>query len=230
MNTLDSILAKAKEAAANLPVPAAVGSTPAVYTGGGGISIDTVLDSSGVSVDSYLQVDAPGIKLSKDWQGFIDDFEAILDLTEVVPFRGARGSIGNQTTYLKTYDGVNEARLGIPFAQASANLRAQAGSNFTEYAGFELPFELVNDAEDPKKKGKTIEAGQRVGLTTSPTGSTPAQSFLRKLRSAGLMTSVIKVKVSHVLKQKAGVKDWGVCDLELLDIVVDNRPDYLKAA
>lgn len=224
---LDDVLAKAQAASANL-VPlgnpgGAAGLLATAGFGGGAMtsynmSQDSFLAANGMEVDSYIQVKDAGIKLSKDWGGYIDEFEATIDLQDVAFFMGIRKEVGTVVTYAKTYDGLTTVK-GEPFAQIVEQFKRESQKPADPYRGADIPMTLVSDYADPKDAKKVLEAGKVVGLSTSITGFKPWASFHRKIVAAGFGNAVIKVKITHEARKNAANQDYGVCQFELLEVV-----------
>lgn len=224
MSNLDDILNKAKEQAANLPAPAAPLTPALTPISGGGVpaaynmSEDAFLNPGGMEVESYVQVKDAGIKLSKDWQGYIDEFEAEIDLSDVQFFMGIRKEVGSQVTYAKSYDGVSTTR-GEPFAQIVEQFRRDSQKPADPYRGADIPMTLTEAYKDPKDAKKSFDAGTVVGLSTSITGFKPWANFHRRLKNAGFGNARIKVKVKHSPRRNAAGQDYGVCEYELIEVL-----------
>lgn len=181
------------------------------------MSQDAFLNPGGMECDSYVQVKEGGIKLDKDWTGFLDEFEAIVDLADVQYFYGIRKEVGNNVSYAKTYDGVTTPK-GENFAQIVAEFKATSQKPADTYRGADIPLELTQGYKDPKGKGE-MEAGQIVGLTTSITGFKPWASFARKMAAAGLDKGQVKIKVTHSARKNAANQAYGVCEFDIVEVV-----------
>ena len=225
MSNLDAILAQAKaqstalapvDGGASVPLPALTPVTGGAVTAYN-MSEDAFLNPGGMECDSYIQVKPEGIKLSKDWQGLIDDFEAILDLGDIQYFMGIRKEVGSTVTYAKTYDGVSTPR-GENFAQVVAEFKQSSQKPADTYRGADIPLELVGNHEAPKGKGTNFEAGQIVGLTTSITGFKPFATFVKKLKQAGI-TGRVHVKCSHSPRKNAANQDYGVIEWDVVQVL-----------
>ena len=88
MGKLDDVLAAAKAGAADQGAGTALVQTSG-STGGSNLpatnmSTEAFLNGGGMDVDGYVAVNEFGIRLNKNWKGFLDDFEATIDLSEVV--------------------------------------------------------------------------------------------------------------------------------------------------
>lgn len=230
MSDIDAILAAAKNSAANLPAAAPLTPALAPVAGAGlpAMSFDMDMENfftpSGMEVQSYIQVKDAGIKLSKDWgpTSYIDEFEAEIDLTEVAPFYGIRKEVGSNVTYAKTYNGKTTTR-GEPFAQVCAQFKLESQKPADPYRGADIPMTLTQDYADAKDKSKKLDAGTRVGLSTSITGFKPWATFFKRLLDAGQGSATIRVKVKHSARRNAANQDYGVCEFELLEIVGADR-------
>jgi hypothetical protein len=225
LSNLDAILAAAKaQSTALTPVAGAAAPLPALAPTGGSavaynMSADAFLNPGGMECDSYIQVKDAGIKLNKDWGGYIDEFDAILDMRDVQFFMGIRKEVGSTVTYVKSYDGVTTSR-GENFAQVVEEFKRTSQKPADTYRGADIPLTLVADVAPPKgKSGATYTAGQVVGLTTSITGFKPFAAFARKLQSAGLMNQQLKVKVKHSARKNAANQDYGVCEFDVIEVL-----------
>lgn len=210
--SLQNILDQAKTAATALtPVAPAAFAAPAAFqapTALAAPSMDAFENAGGLSVEHFLGVPAAGIKIGKDMKGALDELIVDIDFSEVMPFWGIRKTVGQTTTYAKSYNGATTVR-GENFAGVAAEFAA-ADPRATPYPGADIPCTLVEDVADPKDKARTFPAGTRVGYTTSVTGFAPFNTFFKKLKAAGLHTGTLRVKLIHEVKQKQGVQDWGV--------------------
>jgi hypothetical protein len=226
LSNLDAILAAAKNQAANLPaVPAAaaagvpaIGPNGAVPSTGYNMSMDAFLNPGGMECESYVQVKEGGIKLSKDWVGFIDEFDAILNLSEVQFFIGIRKEVGSQVTYAKSYDGQTTSR-GENFAAVVEEFKRTSQKPADTYRGADIPLTLLAGIADPKGKGPALEADAIVGLTTSITGFKPFAAFAKKLQQAGLGNTPVKVRVKHAARKNAQNQAYGVCEFDVLEVI-----------
>ena len=227
---LDNILAAARTQATELQ-PLAGAPLPAVTPLGGSggavasynMSEDAFLNPGGMECDTYIQVKDAGIKLNKDWDGFLDDFEAIIDLQDVQYFMGIRKEVGSNVSYAKSYDGVSTSR-GENFAQVVEEFKRTSQKPADTYRGADIPMTLVGDYKDPKDKGTTkprYTDGQVVGLTTSITGFKPWANFARKLKNAGLGATQIKIKikVTHSPRRNAQGQAYGVCEFDVVEVL-----------
>jgi hypothetical protein len=230
VSKLDDILAAAREGAANLPALSNDAGTSVAQTGTAGtaLSMDNLANSGGMDVETFVTVNFFGIRLSKDWVGFIDEFEGNIDLRDVAAFMGIQKTVGKNVEYFKTYDGSTSSR-GESWRQVVEDCKATSQKEAAPYPGADIPITLTAGYADPKDAKKAFEADTVVGLTTSITGFKPWKSFYKKLQQAGLNTSTIKVKISHSPRKNAAGQEYGVYEFELLDIVDDNRPAALTA-
>jgi len=168
--------------------------------------------------ETYMQVKDAGIKLNKDWGGYIEEFEAFLTASEVQNFMGVRKEVGTQTTYAKSYDGITTNR-GEVFAQVVEEFRRTSQKPADPYPGFDIPLTLAGEYADPRDKKKSYGPGTVVGLSTSITGYKPAAAFLKKVRAAGLWDRQLKVKVRGVPRQNNAGQPYGVCEFDLIEVV-----------
>lgn len=227
MSALEDVLAAAKNAAPGTAV-AAIAQTPALTQTGGAVtsfstSEDAFLNAGGMTVDTYINVTPFGIRLNKEWGGQLDSFEATIDMNDVKFFWGVQKTIGKSVEYAKSYDGVSTIK-GENFQNVIGDFQRLSDKKADPYPGADLPFNLANDYADPKDAKKVYNADQVAGWTTSITGFKPWQAFHKKIKAAGLGTSVLKLKVSHAPRKNNAGQEYGVLEFDLLEIVQDNRP------
>lgn len=228
LSNLDQILKAAQEqSAALVPMaPAGVPPLPTLAPGGGtavayNMSADAFLNPGGMECDSYIQVKDAGFKLNKEWTGYIDEFEAILDMREVQFFMGIRKEVGSNVSYAKSYDGISTPR-GENFAAVVQDFKNSSQKPADVYRGADIPLELAADYADPKNKAKSYTAGQILGLTTSITGFKPFATFARKLNAGGLMETRLRVKVTCSARQNAAGQGYGVAEFDVIEVL--DRP------
>lgn len=227
MSNLDDIVAQAQANANQLtvvdpatPLPTTIPQTStAVYD----MSDDAFLNRGGMSVDGYVAVKPAGIRLDKDWAGHIDDFEAVIDMNDVRFFMGIQKTIGTNVTYAKSYDGKTTS-VGENFQQIVAEFKRDSQKKADPYPGADIPMTIMQKYADPKDAKRAIDPETTLGLTTSITGFKPWQAFHRKVKTAGLDTSVLKVKVTHSPRKNAAGQEYGVCEFDLIEVVNDTRP------
>lgn len=229
MSNIDEVLAAAKAKSAEVvPLAAPAAQAPAPVNAAlpsYNMSAEAFLNPGGMEVKSYVQVKDAGIKLDKAWQGYIDEFEAVIDLNDVQFFMGIRKEVGSTVTYAKTYDGVSTPR-GENFALLVEQFKRESQKPADTYRGADIPMILTASTTDPKDKSKVLDEGDVVGLSTSITGFKPWASFHRKLVQAGQGQAVVKVMVKHSARKNAANQDYGVCEFELLEIL---QPDSVAA-
>lgn len=226
MSNLDALLAAAKDKAADmtnsLPAVAGGAGVPVAASVGGGVTYnmneDAFLNPGGMEVSSYISIKDAGIKLSKDWNGYIDEFEALIDMREVQYFMGIRKEVGNNVSYAKTYDGVSTPR-GENFAAVVAEFQRTSQKPADVYRGADIPMEVLTDIADPKGKGPVIEAGTTVGLSTSITGFKPFAAFAKKVKLAGLGEKQLRIKVTHEPRKNANNQAYGICQFDVIEVV-----------
>lgn len=216
MSTIDEVMKKAQEQANNLPAPVAFpAAPPAVSQTSYNMDLDSFLNRGGMEVEGYIQVKDAGIRLHKDWSGYIDEFDVTIDLSEVITFIGIRKEVGKQVTYAKTYDGRTTTR-GENFSEIVAKFKAESQKPADPYPGFDIPMTLTKDYADPKDPKKVIEEGATLGLSTSITGYKPFASFMKRLVKAGMRDATVTVRVKHSPRKNSANQEYGVCEFELL--------------
>lgn len=220
---LDEILAAAKEGAANLPATQAqTGGTALTQTStpSTNMSTEAFLNGGGMDVEGYVAVNEFGIRLIKDWKGFLDSFEGIIDLSEVTYFKGIQKTIGKQVDYAKTYDGVTTAK-GESWEAIKAEYARDSQKPASPYDGAEIPVTLTQGYESGKAGDKAVEADVTLGITTSVTAFKPWQRFHKKLAKAGLIDARIKVKITHAPRKNTAGQEYGVYEFEVLEVLED---------
>lgn len=211
---LSRVLDQAAEAAANAPAPTqnalvpSNGNLPAAARP----SIDSLVDSAGITVDAYLTLKYEGFRLG-DNKTLFSEFVAFLDLDEVVPISQVRATSGGQTTFLKSYDG-NMTPQGQNFQQAIESLRARSDKLDGPYTTSEIPLTV---AEDFKVGSETIKAGTVIGTTPPQTGVKFFAKFIRELREQGLEGQRVKVRIVHTPQTNRNNNEWGVVTFELIE-------------
>jgi hypothetical protein len=221
VSKLDDILAAAKSGAENLPAttPQTGGSTALTQTSTSGtdMSTEAFLNSGGMDVEGYVNVNEFGIRLNKEWKGFLDSFEATIDLADVVYFKGIQKTIGKNVEYAKTYNGITTSK-GENWEAIKAEYMRDSQKPASPYDGAEIPVTLTQGYDDGKG-GKPVEADTTLGITTSITAFKPWQRFHKKLAKAGLIEGRVKVKITAVPRRNAGGQDYGVYDFEVLEVL-----------
>jgi hypothetical protein len=186
-------------------------------------SIQNMLDNAGITVDEYVYPDKAGCKISKDMKGYLDDFEAIIDMSEVIAISSFSSELGGNTTFVKSYDGVT-AQGGGNYQLELARLSRRAGSkNRGPTDTVEIPMELSVDVKDPKST-LTFDAGTLVGLTPSPTGVKEFNKLLKTLAKIDPNLTVEgRVHVKCVNKERTNTNGntWGVIAFELIAVLDD---------
>lgn len=221
-SALDRVMGQAEQAASNFSPPSLQEQgTALTQTSAPGAlakpSMQQFAEAGGMTVDVYLRPAEAGFQIGDETKKFIDDFEAELDMNEVIPIYSARGEAGGNTKFIKSYDGVTTPN-GQNFQQALAHLEATTKCSGV-YQTAEIPVELPEDVKFPD--GVVIKAGTRVGITPSVTGFKEFQSFVRTLTKAGLQDAVVKVKIKHLLRTNRNNNKWGVAQFELVEKIRD---------
>lgn len=223
MDNLDAVMNQAAAAAANhqppvevnLPAEAPRSAPPAAP------SVGNILQNSGIIVDEYVYPDKAGLKISKDMKGYLDDFEATINMADVVPIISFSSELNGNTTYVKSYDGQTSPGGGN-FALECQRLERRPGSkNRGPYDTVEIPLVLTKDVKDPKS-ALTFDEGTEIGLTPSPTGVKEFAKFLKtlaKTNPALTSSGVVKVKVINKQRTNRNGNEWGVIEFELLGVV-----------
>lgn len=223
---IDDAVAAAEAAAQNMgeaQVPATQNGGTALAPASGGavdMGVTSFLKSGGISPDKWIQVKDTGMKLDKNEKATIDEFEGVIDFSNVKLFQGLRIALpGNKYEYIKTYDGRTESKSGQNWAAAIADGNNRAIAQNNPYRGADIL--IVLDAAVTQGK-TTIPAETKLGYTTSITGFAPFQSFLASLIEAGevsvgqdgmTLSGEVRVKVTHETKSNSDY-EWGILTFE----------------
>ena len=224
-SALSRVMGQAEQAArdftpsdANLPAVQQGGRALTPSSGGSRPSLDSMMDSSGISVDGYLVLKYEGFRYG-ELKGLFDNVVASIDMTQVVPIYQARGNKSGTTTFIKSYDGETTPD-GQSFALALKHLKDNSDVVTGPYQTSEIPLTVLEDVQVGKD---TIPAGTKIGTTPPITGVKFFSAFLKTLRERGLMTSTVKVNVKHLPQTNSKRNEWGVADFELLGVVEDEE-------
>lgn len=221
---IDNLVAEADAAAQQL-APAqpatALAPTSQQTTAMAAPSLDSFIDSGGMSVDGYIRMKADGFKIGDDMQGLVDDPIVVeIDMSEVTPIYSFRSEVGGNTKFIKSYNG-STTPDGASFQAACAAAERQPGAKTSGvYQTVELPFTLLEALDDPKKGSSvSFPAGFRVGYTPSVTGFKPFQAFCKQLRSVNpdLLRQTLKVRLVHKKRVNSAKNEWGVFEFELAE-------------
>lgn len=177
------------------------------------------LDSGTLDVDGFIQPKFEGLSLKMQdtdlLKGAASIFEEIVARINVgedtAVFLGAK--YGNKpTTYIKTFDGVNEARGGKwDAALAKAKL---ADPNVYTYKGADIKFTVHEVVKDIKGK-EVLPVGTTLGHSSTPTGLKNLKKFTKAVKDAGLTDQDVIVKITNEPRSADG-NNWGVLVLELV--------------
>lgn len=159
-----------------------------------------------LDVDAFLKITYPGISVGDDTAMF-DTIKVKIRPSEVVPHKAVRWTVGNNTSYRKSYDGQREAKTGAPWKAIVAEAMRLDPKCTGDYDSADVPFTLLEPLK--LKKGEVLEAGKRLGYTTSITGMKPFRAFTKEVllkhdRDADLIGTLV-----HEPRTKDGNR-WGV--------------------
>lgn len=218
---MSSAVQKAIQAAKEQATNAVVASTPqqnavASYVAPQKKTLDDL--DTGLQVDGFIQPKYDGMKLKMSDEELnkgttiIEEMYVITNLSfDATVFTGAK--YGNTpTVYIKTYDGVKEARGGS-WAEAFAKAKL-ADPTVYEYNGADVEFTVAEDIKD--LKGKVVaKKGQKIGHTTTPTGLKNFKKLIKQAEQKNLKSEDILVKITNEPISKGG-NNWGVLKFELV--------------
>ncbi|MAD95786.1 MAG: hypothetical protein CMB99_00520 [Flavobacteriaceae bacterium] len=212
--------AKANETTGTDVATTSEGGALAPANAGVDMSLTSFLQSGGLSPDKWIAVKDTGFKLDKNDKAVLQEVEVDIDFSNVKLFQGLRISLpGNKYEYIKTYDGRTESRTGQAWTVAMAEANGRSTQPQNPYRGADI---LMTNVEDVTQGKTTIEAGTKLGYTTSITGFGGFQSFLASLINAGkvqvgpdgvTLSGVVRTKVTHEAKSNADY-EWGVLNFE----------------
>ena len=225
MSQIDDAIAAAEAKAAETSTgtdlaPASTGGAVAPAGGALDMSLTGFLKAGGISPDKWMQVKDTGFRLDKNEKALIEEVEVDIDFANVKLFQGLRVALpGGKYEYIKTYDGRTEAKTGQAWSVAVAEANGRSITPQNPYRGADI---LMTNVGDVKQGKTTIEAGTKLGYTTSITGFGPFQSFLAGLIEAGevqvgsdgsTLSGVVRTKVTHEAKSNADY-EWGILNFE----------------
>lgn len=177
------------------------------------------LDNGSLAVDGFIQAKFEGLSFKMQDESLTKGTtiveEALVTLTlgeDLTVFKGAK--YGNKpTTYIKTFDGVKEARSGQSWESAMAKAKL-ADPNAYEYTGADIAMVAYEDIKDVKGK-LVVPAGTSIGHSTTPTGLKSLKALRKAIETAGLVQDKVIVKITNTPTSKGG-NDWGILTFELI--------------
>lgn len=219
-SAIDAAIAAAQAAAAAAaaaPAPAlsgtASGSLPTVAAPGRARTLADAVEAAPQSVDLYLQVDYSGMHIDKT-PDVIETIDVRIALADLKFPYSLRYTSAGQTIYLKSIDGVREARSGQSWHECIARAQSIDPMCKGSYDSVELVMELISDV-DLKKSKRVIEAGSKLGYTTPYTGYALCMDWLKAAFKEFGPAGIVPVRLTHIPKQK-GSNNWGVIGFETL--------------
>lgn len=164
--------------------------------------------TGGLDVDGYIKVTEFGMLVPKEAKKPIEEFNAVIDLSDCVRHLAMKASIGDNTKYWRTYDGITDTE-GKPWQQAIAEAQA-IDPKAAPYESVDIPMVLLEDVGEAK-------AGDRLGYSLSTTNKKAFASFARSVAKAGLdlNSAVVQVKVGYE-NLKKGSWSWGIMTFSLI--------------
>jgi hypothetical protein len=168
------------------------------------------LEAGSLDVESWLQVDKYGLHLDKS-QEALETLMVEIDLGEIVPVYMVRFG-KNPPNYCRSYDGVTTFGSPKPWEFTLREAQHFDPDCRGQYPAVEIPMTLT-DGVELKRDRKTIEAGARIGYTTSITGYRPFQKFWNECEKKGLTGKVVKVRLGYETRKNNG-NEWAVVTYE----------------
>lgn len=208
MSKLSDVINAASQQNAALPAaPSAGAGVPAVASGTPRpFSLDD-MRNGGMAVDAWIKVKDVGLQLNDK---IVDELRVIIDTNQIQVSQSIKA--GNPAVYKKTYDGVSCATGGT-WDAALAEIR-RIDDKARPYMSADIPMTLIEDF--PGKP--PLEAGKKIGHTTSTTNRQAFQDFLNQLDKAGLRGQEVEVKLGYQKMTKPGVQPWGIITFELIGL------------
>lgn len=206
---LSDVMDAAEKTTATLPATAEGGSAgvPATVGPRQNFGLDD-MRNGGMAVDAWIKVKDVGLQLNDK---IVDSLKVIIDTSAIQVAQAIKA--GNPAKYRKTYDGVSCATGGT-WENALAEIRRiDAGAR--PYMSADIPMTLVEDFKDSKGK-VLLEAGKRIGHTTSTTNRQAFQEFVNQLDKANLRGQEVEVILGYEKMTKTGVNPWGIITFELV--------------
>lgn len=228
-SALDRVMGQAEEAATNFVETPATGTNIAVrdtnataVAAASRPSLNSLMDSSGIQVDQYLQLKFEGFSFT-DPAGLSDeDILATINMADVVPIVQIRSTKNGSTEFFKSYDGETTSD-GQNLANLTARLKNTPGTVVTgPYQTSEIPFTTTKDIVIPGKGGGTLAAGTKIGTTPPLTGVKFFSAFLKELREKGLMNETVNVRLVHKPTTNTKGNKWGVIDFKFESVVEED--------
>lgn len=177
--------------------------------------------SSGLNVNGFIQSKYEGLVLkskAESAKGASLIEEAVVkfiigDGTNFDVQTCEAAKYGDPAFYIKTYDGVKEARGGSWEAAVAKGKLAEPDKFYT-YKSVDITMTLVEDLKDIKGK-VLLEKDAKIGNSVSATGMKNFINLVEQVKKAGLLNAEVLVKVTNEPKNGKG-KTWGVLQFELI--------------
>lgn len=204
--SLDNQIKEAIEASKSQAVATVqnTGGNVAVLPAGKPKSWDDAEAAASMAVDHFLKVDKYGLHVGDDKAQF-DTMNVTIKLSEVLLGDGVRYTAGGKTTYFKTLDGVR-ATNGKPWGEVLQTAQSIDPGCRGEYPLAEIPMTLTETLK--LKAGDPVEAGKRVGYTTSITGYKGFLAWAKEARANFGPDATVSVQLGWTPQKKNG-NEWG---------------------
>ena len=197
-------LAAARQVAAQLPALTQPTEVVAPPPAGRARTLDEAIDQAGVGVDVWASIDASGYRINNT---IVPSFTGRIKLSEVQFPYMVRFTVGGSTKFVRSYDGVYEAQSRKPWAGVIAQAQSADPGCKGVYDAAEIPVILDKDLVVGTQ---TYKAGSRIGITTPVTGYKTFSNWAREARLAFGSDGEVPVTTSVEVKQKPGMKAWGI--------------------
>lgn len=223
MEAVNAAIAQARAAASNVAptpaVPALVGSTALAMAGGRPVSLREMLAESTAKVDAYLKIVPAGFNIGDDKKSMFEEIPVEFRFADAKVFYGVRYN----KTYEKSFDRIVNARSKRPWADCVAEAQRLDPKCRGDYRGVDVAFTVLETLTAKDGKTVLIEAGQKLGWTSSITNWNDFAEFAApffELMDAGVISDKVTVR-GKIVHQERTNKDntWGVATFAAFEVV-----------
>jgi hypothetical protein len=174
------------------------------------VSLDDLMNQGGMSVKGFIKVDKTGFMFGTDMSAF-GELDVAVVINEAQPHFALRYTIGDKTTYLKSYNRVTDSRSGKSWAQCIADAQKLDAKCRGDYPAVDVPVVIATEVVSQREKGKVLaEVGDRFGITTSVTNFNLFKEFIAAATRAGYSRDqVLAGKLEHEARRGNG-NTWGL--------------------
>lgn len=173
------------------------------------------LNSGGLNVDEFIKVDEHGFQSKKpDRKGLVPKIKVAIDTRNGVGIQVFEGAVygTNPYTYIKTYDGVREAKGGL--WQEALNKAMIVNPQLRTYHAADISMTVLEDTLGHTGT-KVFDKGANIGYSTPVTNKALLKSFLADVEKLSLTDKVVDVEIVAIPKSNAK-GTWGVVEFKVL--------------